>query len=641
MFRLPLITFAALAALSAISVPSMAGTGLNDSDTLQKGWNEQLEEIVVTGTRNRTDIRHLPLTVSVVNREEIESSHSASLLPLLTEQVPGFFSTSRGIMGYGVSDGSAGNISIRGLSGGSARVMVLIDGHPQYMGMFGHPISDACQPLMAEQVEVLRGPASVLYGSNAMGGVVNIVTRRMDDDGVKTDINAGYGSWNTVRTEITNRIRYKGFTSIISGSYNRTDGHRPNMGFEQYGGYAKLGYGISENWRMRGDLNITHFNASNPGTVYNPLEDADQSITRGMTSFALENEYGKTSGAVSFFYNWGRHHINDGYHPLDSTGNTPLDYRFNSYDDMMGISVYQSVSLFKGNRLTAGFDWYRFGGEAWNQYVSGERNGEREDIIDMVQHEIAGYVDFRQNIGKWLTLDAGLRVDRHSHVGTEWIPQAGMSFHITPSADLKISAHKGFRYPIIREMFMWGSANPDLQPERMWNYELAFSQKLLQGRLSYGINVFYIDGDNFIMTEISDGRPHNVNAGTIKNAGLELQAAWKISKDWSVNANYSFLHMKFPVIAAPEHKLYAEGTFTHGRWHVSTGIMYIAGLYTQTGGDPVKEDFVLWNLNCSFRILDWMHVWIKGENLLNWKYEINSGFPMPGANATGGLSFSF
>ena len=611
------------------------------ADTAGKVLTDTLSEVVVTGTRNETDIRHLPMTVSVVDRPVIEYSNVPSLLPVLTEQVPALFITSRGIMGYGVSEGAAGTISMRGLSGGSGQVMVLIDGHPQYMGMFGHPISDAYQSLMAERVEVLRGPASVLYGSNAMGGVINIVTRRMEQDGVRTNINAGYGSWNTVQTELTNRVRYKGFSSIVSASYNRTDGHRADMGFEQYGGYAKLGYDFSPHWRVRADVNVTHFNASNPGTVSNPLSDADQSVTRGMTSLAVENEYEGTSGALSVFYNWGDHHINDGYYPLDTTDNQPLDYRFNSHDDMMGISAYQSVRMFRGNRLTVGVDWYRFGGSAWNQYVAGERRGEREDIVDIAQHEVAGYVDFRQNIGTWLTLDAGVRIDYHSHIGVEWVPQAGLSFHLPHSMELKASVSKGFRYPTIREMYMFTPRNPDLRPERMWTYELSLSQKLLEGRLSYGVNVFYIDGDNFIMTQMVDGKPHNVNAGALRNAGVEAQAAWRIARDWSVDANYSFLHMENPVVAAPEHKFYVGGLFTHGRWHVSTGVQYVAGLYTQVGDSPVQEDFVLWNIRASFRILDWMSVWVRGENLLNWKYEINAGFPMPGANVTGGLNFGF
>ena len=105
--------------------------------------NVKIDSVVVTGARYASDIRHLPMTVSVVGREKIEQSLQPSLLPTLTEQVPGLFTTARGIMGYGVSDGAAGGISLRGLSGGSGRLMVLIDGHPQYMGLMGHPIADA------------------------------------------------------------------------------------------------------------------------------------------------------------------------------------------------------------------------------------------------------------------------------------------------------------------------------------------------------------------------------------------------------------------------------------------------------------------------------------------------------------------
>ena len=407
--------------------------------------NVKIDSVVVTGARYASDIRHLPMTVSVVGREKIEQSLQPSLLPTLTEQVPGLFTTARGIMGYGVSDGAAGGISLRGLSGGSGRLMVLIDGHPQYMGLMGHPIADAYQSLMAERVEVLRGPASVLYGSNAMGGVVNIVTRGMREDGVKTYADIGYGSYNTLQTEATNRIRKGRFTSVVSGSYNRTDGHRADMGFEQYGGYAKLGYEISQAWNVRADVNVTHFNASQPGTVTNPMADADQRITRGMTSLSVENNYGRTSGALSLFYNWGRHRINDGYTVDPNDTNNPKDYRFNSRDDMMGVSWYQSARLFRGNRLTVGADYYRFGGEAWNRYVGGDRKGERSDIADKSQDEVAGYVDFRQDIGGWLTFDAGLRVDHHSHIGTEWIPQAGLSFHLPHTIELKASASKGFR----------------------------------------------------------------------------------------------------------------------------------------------------------------------------------------------------
>lgn len=622
-----------------VILPFAVSMRAEETDSLSV--NRSLEELVVTGTRSETDVRHLSQTVSVIDRKEIEQGLQPSLLPVLTEQVPGLFVTSRGVMGYGVSDGAAGGISLRGLSGGSAQLMVLIDGHPQYAGIFGHPISDSYQSLLADRVEVLRGPASVLYGSNAMGGVINIVTRKMREDGVKTDLRAGYGSYNTLETELTNRVRKGRFSSVVSGSYNRTDGHRDNMQFEQYGGYVKLGYDLTANWNTYADVNVTHFNATYPGPVSAPLLEGDQRITRGVASFALENKYERTSGGLSFFYNWGKHWINDGYTP--SAGESPQDGRFNSFDDMMGVSFYQSSQFFEGNRITFGFDWFRYGGEAWTEYVKGEDAGTRSDLVDKRENEMAGYVDFRQDIGSWLTFNAGLRVDHHSRVGTEWVPQFGAAFHLPENVELKASAAKGFRYPILREMYMFPPQNPDLQPESMWNYELAFSQRLLGGRLHYGLNLFYIDGKNLIMTlpNPNGSGMLNQNSGKIGNAGVEAQVAYRINRLWSVDANYSYLHMKNPVVAAPEHKLYAGANFTKGRWDVSSGIQYIAGLYTAVGDNPQTENFVLWNVRGSFRATEWLSLWARGENLFAQRYEINAGYPMPKATFEGGVHFEF
>ncbi|WP_270543152.1 TonB-dependent receptor [Butyricimonas paravirosa] len=615
---------------------SLRAEEVPDSLSVQK--KVTIEEVVVTGTRNETDVRHLPMTVSVVNREQIEHRNDPSLLPLLTEYIPGLFTTSRGLMGYGVSGGAAGGMSLRGIGGvpqeglPTTGMLVLIDGHPQYMGLMGHPISDAYQSLLAERVEVLRGPASVLYGSNAMGGVINIVTRKMQQDGIRTHANVGYGSYNTLQSEVTNRIRKGRFTSIVSGSYNRTDGHRKDMEFEQYGGYAKFGYEISDAWNVWADVNLTHFDASNPGEISNPLLDNDQRITRGMTSFALANHYAKTSGTLSFFYNWGKHWINDGY----NLGGDPLDYRFHSRDLMLGVSWYQSVQLFEGNRLTVGFDYFHFGGEAWNKTLAGERDTQ----ADKTQDDVAGYIDFRQNLGDWLTFDVGLRVDHHSQVGTEWVPQVGFSFHLPENSEVKLMASKGFRYPTIREMYMFRPANPDLKPERLWSYELSFAQRLLDGRLSYGVNVFYIDGENLIMRVPIDGRPLNVNTGKIENSGIEAQVAYRIVPAWSVDANYSYLHMDNPVLASPEHKLYVGTAFAKGRWNVSTGLQYVAGLYKEL--DPEEtEDFLLWNVRGSFRVRDGFDVWVKGENQLAQRYEINAGFPMPKATVMAGVNIKF
>ena len=108
-----------------------------------------------------------------------------------------------------------------------------------------------------------------------------------------------------------------------------------------------------------------------------------------------------------------------------------------------------------------------------------------------------------------------------------------------------------------------------------------------------------------------DGRQMNVNTGRIENAGVEAEIAYRISAAWSVDANYSFLHMEHPVLAAPEHKLHVGASFMQGRWSVSTGLQYVEGLY------------------------------VDGENLLAQRYVINAGFPMPRATVLGGLDMHF
>lgn len=607
-----------------------------ESDTTRVSRNVMIKEVVVTGTRNETDIRHLPMTVSVISRPQIEKRYEPSLLPTLTEQVPGLFTTARGIMGYGVSGGAAGGMSLRGVGGSpTTGLLVLIDGHPQYMGLMGHPIADAYQSMLAERVEVLRGPASVLYGSNAMGGVVNIVTRKQQEDGVNTGIHIGAGSYGTLQTEISNRIRQGRLSSVVTGSYNRTDGHRADMGFEQYGGYAKLGYDFTDNWKVWGDINITQYNASNPGMVTAPLIDNDSRITRGMTSFALENHYEKTSGALSFFYNWGRHKINDGY----SAGQQPKSAHFNSKDKMMGLSWYQSTTLFAGNRLTVGFDYQHFGGESWNRVVA---TGERKPGVDKQLDEFAGYVDFRQDISSWLSMDAGVRVDHHSHVGTEFIPQGGLAFHLPKRSELKAMVSKGYRNPTIRELYMF-SANPELSPERLMNYELSFSQLILDGVLSYSANLYYINGDNMIMAlPDKDGHLQNVNTGKIENWGAEATVVYRINPVWNLSANYSWLHMENPVVAAPEHKLFLGVDYTKGRWGLSTGLQYVKGLYTSViANKENQEDFVLWNIRGNYHLCKYTHLFVKGENLLAQRYEINAGYPMPKATFMGGVNINF
>jgi len=597
-----------------------------------------LQEVVVTGTRNAVDVRHLPMTVTVIDRKTLTEQHQTNILPTVMQQVPGLFVTSRSMIGYGVSTGAAGGISLRGVSGGTGQLMVLIDGHPQYQGIYGHPLSDSYQTMMAERVEVLRGPASVLYGSNAMGGVINIVTRRPTANyGSSTQANLAAGSYGTVQADVSNQLRSGRFSSTVGAQYGRTDNHRANMGFEQYGGYLKLGYDISENWSASLSGNVTHWNASNPGATTQLKVENDQYITRGEVSVALTNNYGWTSGALSAYSNFGRHKINDGY---NAVGGKPQTDLFRSKDAVSGISLYQSAQLFTGNRTTVGVDYQHLYGRAY--YTNRETDEEVTTPQRLMQscnsraNGIAGYVDFRQDLTDWLTVDAGVRYDHHSIAGGEWIPQAGIVVRPLATGELKAMVSKGFRRANPKEMFLYKSANEDLKPERLWNYELSWHHRL-NGGFTYGANLFYIKADNLIQTI----NMQNVNTGEIENWGVELEAKYPVCPRFNIHANASYLHMKEKIVAAPEVTGYVGVDYRQDKWLATLGVQYVNHLYTEVGANETKENFCLVNASVTYAATKALSLWARGENLLAQSYEINLGYPMPRATFMGGVSVNF
>lgn len=592
----------------------------------------RMDEVIVTGSRPAVNFRNLPMSVSVVEERQIERRFEPSLLPVLTEQVPGLFITGRGVMGYGVAAGAAGGMKIRGVGGEpTSGVLVLIDGHPQYMGLMGHPLADSYQSMNAERVEVVRGPASILYGSNAMGGVVNIITKKGQADGVYNTARLMYGSFNTLNVEVSNAVRKGKFNSFAALNYSHTDGHRKDMGFGGWGGYLKLGYDFTAHWKAFADVNLNHFAASNPGSVTAPLIDNDALITRGMTSFSLDNRYERTSGSLKFFYNFGYHKIDDGHSP----GQPSPDYRFRSRDRMLGITAYQSYRLFTGNQTTLGADYQRSGGRAWNRYPNRD-----EQLADKTLNDVAVYLNMQQTLARWMTLNAGVRMDYNPHFGAQWVPQFGISFPIAPETVLKAILSKGFRTPTIREMYMFPPQNPDLRPERLMNYEFSVTQSFWQRKLSLSANVYYLKGDNTIQAVFDGNRPINVNTGRIENYGVELTARYRAVRSLAFSGNYSWLHMEYKILAAPQHKLYAGIDFIRPHWSVSTGVQYIRGLYTDLKA-PGTEQFVLWNLRASWQASSVVELFARGENLLAQDYEINAGYPMPRATVFGGVNLRF
>ncbi len=615
-------------------IESRAETPTEVRDTINTNREITIEQVVISA--EQSPLRHsMPVaTISVIESDEIEHSTTTSLLPLLVERVPSLFVTSRSTMGYGISTGAAGAMSMRGIGGTpTSAMLVVVDGMPRQMSLMGHPIADGALSMGVERVEVVRGASSMLYGSAAMGGLINITTRSLDSDGIESRLRADYGSYNTLHSAITSQARKGRLFASVGGSYDRTDSHRKDMEFESGAANLKLGAELSHAWSIIADGDFLHFDSSNPGTLQSPLLDNDARVNRFGTSLCLRNNYEESSGSLRLLYNRGNHHINDGYSPDEE----PLDERFRSEDFTLGVSFNEEFTTWRNAHLAIGADYRLYGGKALNYNIV---SGEKSPLVDKRMQQMAGYVSLKQHIGKKLLLHAGIRYDHLLDKGGEWVPQFGIQWQVARHTRLNASVGKGFRYPTIREMYMFPPQNPDLRAESLINYSLSASHSTSDNRLMLSIELYYIDGKNTIRLESIDGRMKYLNSGRIENYGAECDITWRISQTLSLTTNYSFLHMRYKVTASPEHKLFCGIDFAKKRWRASTNVQYIRGLYTSLS--PLsREEFILWNASLAFRAAKWIELNVRAENLLSQEYEIQAGYPMPRATFSGGVTLNF
>lgn len=291
MLRTKMLILAALAAAPAFAASA-------DRDTTRV-----LDEVVVTESAAKAPVPLLPLDVRIIGKKTIDNSTESNLLPVLQNRVPGMFVTERGLAGYGVSGGAAWAVSIRGVGGGN-RVLFLIDGQPQWAGVFGHALPDTYVTNDIQRVEVVSGPSSLLYGSGAMGGSVNLITRRADRDGFSGALRAQAGSFATQKYGLRAGYKRNSLRALVAASYERTDGSRRGMDYWLANQYASLSYGFSKHWEAGANVMVTETKADNPGSVYLPQPlGMWAEMLRTTASLFVKNRYDITSGGIQAYYN--------------------------------------------------------------------------------------------------------------------------------------------------------------------------------------------------------------------------------------------------------------------------------------------------------------------------------------------------
>ncbi|MEA4982281.1 MAG: TonB-dependent receptor [Paludibacter sp.] len=577
----------------------------------------QLEELVVTGAKFETSRKLIPFSVSQISAQNIQQSGHYNVLQTLSAYVPGIFITERNILGFGVATGGSGAINVRGVgSAPNTQVLVLIDGHPQYQGIFGHPLPDAYVASDVEKVEIIRGPASVLYGSNAMAGAINIITKKQEKEGLSASVNAVYGSYNTQKYAGTIGFKKDKFNLFASVNHGRTDGTRENTDFRITNGYLKGGYDFNKNWKISADVSLAQYNANDNGPVHSPFP-FNIDVLRGKTSLSVENKYGKIEGAFKLYHNFGEHVLSDG---------------FVSSDRNSGLMLYQTYHLFSNTNITAGFDAKQLGGIA--------RNPEAVPPIEMNKtvNELAGYAFLHQKLLEIVDLNAGLRLEHNSVFGSEWVPMAGLSARVSANSNLKASVSKGFRSPTIMELFLY-APNPELKPEKMMNYEIGWLQSFFDNKLNTELTAFLSKGENMIQV-VGMPYPKRQNIGTFRNRGIEFAARYSFNNQLYIHANYTFLDMEKVVVAAPRQQLNLGVNYHYKIFNINLSARHINKLYASVNQERI-QNFTLLNARISAKPYKNIEVFIAGHNLLNETYEINYGYPMPGINFHGGLNVSF
>ena len=601
-----------------------------------------LKEVLVVAPQ-KVNVTLTPLDVTVVNSEQIDKSTETSLLPVLQNHVPGLFVSERGMEGYGVSGGSAGAVNIRGVGGGNS-VLFMIDGMPTWAGFYGHANPDTYSVNGVEKVEIVKGPSSLLYGSGAMGGSVNIITKRSSKEGFSGRVRGMFGSYTTMKFNFTGGYKKDKFSAITAVQYDKSNNNRPNSHFWLASEYLQLQYSLSSHWHIGANTDMTQSKAHNPGTLQNPLENMWTQIFRGNASVFAHNSYKNVNGGVQAYINWGHHRLDDGNAP----GANERNYLFHLNDYNMGFSIFETVNPWKDNDLSVGVDFQHWGGHVWNTPKGNIYNPATDGDFNKSEskyneNEVAGYVMMQQGfVENFLSLNAGVRLQHNSQYGNVWVPQAGFIIRPVELSEIKFSFSKGFRSPNIRELYLYAPANHQLKPEYVLNYEVGYRQTLLDGRLNYGVSVYLINGKDMIQTGMVDGRPLNMNTGKFRNEGFEFDITWHFLPKWQIYSGYAYLRTNNKsILYAPKNKLDVSLEFTPGNFEFTLENNSIWGL--NNGNPDKKENYTLFNFRGAYtcNTVVPLTFFAKVNNILGEKYEVVYGCPMPTVTAFLGLELKF
>ncbi len=548
----------------------------------------------------------------------IDATGARTVFDAVERLVPGAFVTRRGVLGYGISANGSGEISIRGVGESpNAAVLVVIDGRPDFQGEMGHPLPDFFSLTDVSRVSVTEGPASVLYGSNAMGGVVEIDPIQPPREN-ETRLSASLGSFVTGQYRLSNGGTLGRFFYEVTGGVSHTDGDRDYSHFREGDGSVSFGDNFSDHWKASVDGRYGHFLVEDPGPVGDPSEANYAAVGRGGFSANLDDAYAGTYGYLRVYGSYGRNFISDG---------------FRSIDDATGVRIDQTFALKPTLLLEIGGDGMHNGGTA-DQEPSGPSYGTHHT------DEEAGFTFLQWTPIHGLRLNAGYRYQANSQFGGLSAPAAGGSYALSDKYSIAFNASRGFRNPTLRELYLFPAPNPNLLPETIWNYQVTFHARPSRTFHAW-TTVYYSSLQNLVVSLGNWPNMTTLNAGSAINRGVEFSSEWMPGRRIRVRGGYNYIASTNLAPYVPANRFNYSVEIPVGRLTADLSGSSAGRRFTDTTHTTYLGEYTDATLRLSYRLGERTTFFLLVDNLFNRTYQLIPGYPMPGINAAGGFTLKF
>ena len=589
------------------------------------GASKLAADVVVSAEAEPESAASLGVAATVIDAAEIAASKATTVLDLL-RTVPGLDIVQSG------GPGTVTSLFLRGTS--STQTLVLVDGVPLNSPYFGGTDLSALSVANVERVEVVRGPFSALYGSEAIGGVVRVFTRKGAAKG-EVSGRATLALGNVSAKEAFAEVALGSGPLTGSAGFRRTltDGELPNEFFEATNVSGSITAALTDALRVglvaRRDEGRTGIPFSS-GTVTPHRTTTNETTTfEAPVSLALS-----TKSSVEASFRWVK----------DSPTFSDPDAVFtsSSTDARRAGARVAFTSILGAQRLAAGADWER-------TLVSNESNF-GVALEDASTRTFALFAEDRVALaGERLVLTAGVRWDDHSAFGSAVSPRVTLAWRATPSLKLRAAAGSAFRAPSTGELYYPFSGNPSLRPEKSNGYELGL-EKTLTGGVVAEISGFWNDLRDLIDYDAATFT--NQNIGSARTRGVEVALRTPVGARSFVRASYTYLDAKDLdtdtfLLRRPRHRASA----TYATTFVSGGSVSLTAMWVGARPDRDATDFTVLVENPSYLRIDAaltlpplalsLAPFVRVTNLLGRDYVEASGFPAPQRRFLAGLEAAF